>query len=505
MMLSDIAISNNCKLRNIKTIANKYGILNKYLFCYGQNIAKIDLNILSSLQTKKDGKLILVTSINPTPYGEGKTTMAIGLCDALNKLKQKTIVALREPSMGPVFGIKGGATGGGYSQVVPMDKINLHFTGDMHAITSANNLLCAIIYNHIYQGNALKFKDIVIPRCLDVNDRALRNIKIITKNEERNDKFVITVATEIMAILCLSKDFKDLKRRLSNIIVGKDILNHYIYVKDLKATDSLAIILSDAINPNIVQTLEHNLAIIHGGPFANIAHGCNSIIATKMGLKLADYVVTEAGFGADLGAEKFLDITAPIGKFKPSVIVINVTIRSLKHNGYCPKEELDELNLKYLEKGISNLQAHIDNCLKYSQNILVCLNKFATDKTEEINYVKKFCETNQVLFEVSNCYAKGSKGGLKVAQKVIELANKKIDYHPLYENDLSINEKINRVCQEVYHAKELNFSDEALNQMNEISKIAKNYPVCISKTQYSLSDDPKLLGSPKDYSINITK
>src|SRR5574344_879854 len=504
-MLSDIAISNNCQLRNIKTIAKKYGIKDKDLFCYSKNMAKIDLNILSSLQTKKDGKLILVTSINPTPYGEGKTTMAIGLCDALNKLKQKTIVALREPSMGPVFGIKGGATGGGYAQVVPMDKINLHFTGDMHAITSANNLLCAIIDNHIYQGNALKFKEILIHRCLDVNDRALRNINIITANGERKDKFVITVSTEIMAILCLSKDFKDLKRRLGNIIVGKDIDNHDIYVKDLKATDCLAIILSDAINPNIVQTLEHNLAIIHGGPFANIAHGCNSIIATKMGLKLADYVVTEAGFGADLGAEKFLDITSKVGAFKPNVIVINVTIRSIKHNGYCPKEELEQLNLKYLEKGIGNLQAHIDNCLKYSQNILVCLNRFAMDKLEEINYVKEFCEQEQVLFEESDSYAKGSKGGIKVAQKVMELASKKNDYHPLYDNKLKIKDKIMKICQEIYHAKAVNFSEEAIRQIASLSPLVQNYPVCISKTQYSLSDNPKLLGSPQDYVINITK
>src|SRR5574344_758409 len=454
---------------------------------------------------KKIGKLILVTSVNPTPYGEGKTTMAIGLTDSLNKIGKKTIVTLREPSMGPVFGIKGGATGGGYSQVRPMENINLHFTGDMHAITSANNLLCAIIDNHIYHGNKLNIKNVVIPRCLDINDRALRSIHLSSSKCDRDDNFVITVATELMAIICLSKDFKDLRRRINKMIVAYNNQDMPIYVSDLKATDALLIILKDAINPNVVETLEHNLAIIHGGPFANIAHGCNSVIATNLALRLADYVVTEAGFGADLGAEKFLDITSKVGAFKPNVIVINVTIRSIKHNGYCPKEELEQLNLKYLEKGIGNLQAHIDNCLKYSQNILVCLNKFATDKTEEINYVKKFCETNQVLFEVSNCYAKGSKGGLKVAQKVIELANKKIDYHPLYENDLSINEKINRVCQEVYHAKELNFSDEALNQMNEISKIAKNYPVCISKTQYSLSDDPKLLGSPKDYSINITK
>lgn len=500
MMKSDIEISNEKKLIKIDTILKKYGLRNKDIINYGNYKAKIDLNFEKSL-TRKAGKLILVTSINPTPYGEGKTTMAIGLTDALCELGKKAIVCLREPSLGPVFGIKGGATGGGYSQVVPMEDINLHFTGDMHAITSANNLLCAIVDNHIFQGNELKIKDVIITRCLDINDRALRNVTISEETKPRKEHFCISVATEIMAILCLSKDFKDLKERLSQIIVGYNEVDEAIKVKDLQATDALAILLKDAINPNAVQTLEGNLALIHGGPFANIAHGCNSIIATNLALKMADYVVTEAGFGADLGAEKFLDITCPTGNFKPSTIVINVTVRSIKHNGGCL--DMNDHNLKFMKQGICNLECHLTNMQKYTKNVLVCINKFITDTKEEINYIEKYCQERKVLCSVSETFAKGSNGGLDLANKVLEVSNKDNDYHKLYNDNIDIKDKIFKVATEIYHAKSVIYSKEAEISLKRLGKDCLNYPVCIAKTQYSISDNKDILGYPRDYEVHV--
>ena len=494
-MKSDIEIEEEIKPDSIVNIAKKYNIPNDYLFNYGKYMAKVDLKLMEDNKLNKKGKLILVTSINPTPYGEGKTTMAIGLCDALNYIGKKAIVALREPSMGPVFGIKGGATGGGYSQVMPMSDINLHFTGDMHALTSANNLLCAIIDNHIFQGNELNIKKVVIPRCLDVNDRALRNINIMTKGCSREDHFVITVATELMAILCLSKDFKDLKRRVSKIIIGYNDQDKPIFVKDLNAEDAVSIVLKDAINPNIVQTLEHNLAIIHGGPFANIAHGCNSIIATNMALNLSDYVVTEAGFGADLGAEKFLDITCEKGGFKPDAIIINVTVRALKYNGN-----------GVLKDGICNLETHINNMKKYMNNIIVCINKFSDDFKEDLDYIINYCHGLGVEAIINNTYALGSKGGKDLAEKVIELTKNEVNVNKLYDNNDSISSKINKIVEEIYHGKNVIYSDEALTNIKNIEKMGLDkYPICIAKTQYSISDDKNLLGSPSDYDFHINK
>ena len=494
-MKSDIEIEEEIKPDSIVNIAKKYNIPNDYLFNYGKYMAKVDLKLMEDNKLNKKGKLILVTSINPTPYGEGKTTMAIGLCDALNYIGKKAIVALREPSMGPVFGIKGGATGGGYSQVMPMSDINLHFTGDMHALTSANNLLCAIIDNHIFQGNELNIKKVVIPRCLDVNDRALRNINIMTKGCSREDHFVITVATELMAILCLSKDFKDLKRRVSKIIIGYNDQDKPIFVKDLNAEDAVSIVLKDAINPNIVQTLEHNLAIIHGGPFANIAHGCNSIIATNMALNLSDYVVTEAGFGADLGAEKFLDITCEKGGFKPDAIIINVTVRALKYNGN-----------GVLKDGICNLETHINNMKKYMNNIIVCINKFSDDFKEDLDYIINYCHGLGVEAIINNTYALGSKGGKDLAEKVIELTKNEVNVNKLYDNNDSISNKINKIVEEIYHGKNVIYSDEALTNIKNIEKMGLDkYPICIAKTQYSISDDKNLLGSPSDYDFHINK
>ena len=494
-MKSDIEIEEEIKPDSIVNIAKKYNIPNDYLFNYGKYMAKVDLKLMEDNKQNKKGKLILVTSINPTPYGEGKTTMAIGLCDALNYIGKKAIVALREPSMGPVFGIKGGATGGGYSQVMPMSDINLHFTGDMHALTSANNLLCAIIDNHIFQGNELNIKKVVIPRCLDVNDRALRNINIMTKGCSREDHFVITVATELMAILCLSKDFKDLKRRVSKIIIGYNDQEKPIFVKDLNSEDAVSIVLKDAINPNIVQTLEHNLAIIHGGPFANIAHGCNSIIATNMALNLSDYVVTEAGFGADLGAEKFLDITCEKGGFKPDAIIINVTVRALKYNGN-----------GVLKDGICNLETHINNMKKYMNNIIVCINKFSDDFKEDLDYIINYCHGLGVEAIINNTYELGSKGGKDLAENVVELTKNEVNVNKLYDNNDSISNKINKIVEEIYHGKNVIYSDEALTNIKNIEKMRLDkYPICIAKTQYSISDDKNLLGSPSDYDFHINK
>ena len=495
----DLEIAKKSKMLEINEIASKLDIDNKYIESYGKYKAKISLDIMKELGNKKNGKLILVTSTNPTPYGEGKTTTSIGINDSLNKIGKKSLVVLREPSLGPVFGIKGGATGGGYSQVVPMEDINLHFTGDIHAIGACNNLLCAIIDNHIYQGNELNIdvNTIKFNRCLDINDRALRNCVVANDNidgVERSEKFNITVASEIMAILCLAKDITDLKKRLGNIFIGFNKKGGTIYARDLGCEGALALLLKDAIKPNLVQTLENNPAIIHGGPFANIAHGCNSLIATKMGLKLSDYVVTEAGFGADLGAQKFLDIKCRIGNLKPDLIVINATIRSLKYNGNGE-----------LKSGLCNLDAHVKNMKKYLNNVIVCLNKFSMDTEEEINCVREYCLSNDVEFAVSDTWKLGSEGGIEVARKIVNLLDDEdIQFKLLYDDEDKIIDKIRKVCMEIYGADDIELSDKVLNDVSRIENMGYgSLPICIAKTQYSLSDNPKLLGRPSGFNINI--
>lgn len=504
-MNTDLEIAKKTKMLEIENIANKLNIDNKYIEQYGKYKAKISLDIMKDLKDKKDGKLILVTSTNPTPYGEGKTTTSIGINDSLNKIGKKSLVVLREPSLGPVFGIKGGATGGGYSQVVPMEDINLHFTGDIHAIGACNNLLCAIIDNHLYQGNELKIdtNTIKFNRCLDINDRSLRNCVISNNNKdgiERSEKFNITVASEIMAILCLASNLEDLKTRLGNIFIAYNIEGNPIYAKDLKCEGALALLLKDAIKPNLVQTLENSPAIIHGGPFANIAHGCNSLIATKMGLKLSDYVVTEAGFGADLGAEKFLDIKCRIGGIKPDLIVINSTIRSIKYNGN--QELTSELDI--LKSGIVNLDTHVKNMQKYLDNVLVCLNKFTTDTEEEISYIKEYCNSNNIPFTISDTWSLGSEGGIEMANKIVELLDNKKEFKMLYKDEEPILDKIKKVCQEIYGANDIEISQDILDDITKYENMGyRNLPICIAKTQYSLSDNPKLLGRPTNFNIHI--
>jgi formate--tetrahydrofolate ligase len=489
-MKSDIEIAQATKMKNIKSIAKKLGI-EKDLEFYGETKAKID----STKITGKPGKLILVTATSPTPFGEGKTTVSIGLLDALCKKGLKAIAALREPSLGPVFGIKGGATGGGYSQVLPMEEINLHFTGDFHAITAANNLLCAAIDNHIYQGNSLNIDEnnIVFNRCQDVNDRALKDITINSKNYSRKEKFDITAASEIMAIFCLAKDINDLKRRLDNILIGYTKDNKPIFAKELNVTGSMLVLLKEAIKPNLVQTIEHNPAIIHGGPFANIAHGCNSIIATNTARKIADYTVTEAGFGADLGALKFFDIKCRQNDIYPDAVVLVTTIRGLKYNG--------EENLT---KGLENLKAHILILKNFHSNIVVALNKFATDTKEEIKEVKDFVENEGIEFAVSTAFLDGGKGALELADKVVALTNKKYTKKELYKETDSIEDKISRVVKDVYKAGKIIYSEEAKKKIKDIknNKLDKQ-PIVVAKTQYSISDDPKKLGYPKDYEVTI--
>ena len=442
----------------------------------------------------------MVTSINPTPYGEGKTTVSIGINDGLNKIGKNSIAVLREPSLGPVFGIKGGATGGGYSQVIPMEDINLHFTGDFHAITTANNLISAAIDNHIYFGNQLKIKEVVFNRCMDMNDRALRKIEL----SNRSEKFNITAASEIMSILCLSNDFCDLKTRLGNILIAYDEDNKPIYSRDLKLEGSLSVILKDAIKPNLVQSLENNPVIIHGGPFANIAHGCNSVIATKLGMKLADYVITEAGFGADLGAEKFLDIKCRSANLKPDAIVIVVTIKALKYNAGVSCSDINLENIEAIKNGICNLESHIENMLKYSNNVMVALNKYDTDTNEEIDVVRNFVNDKGLLFEVNNSYVDGGDGAVSLAYKIVKLCDNDSEFKLLYDDDLKIKEKIDVVVREIYHAKKIVFSDEAILKIERFEQMGYgSYPVCIAKTQYSLSDDAKKLGSPREYSVNV--
>lgn len=497
--MTDIEIARNITPKPINDILETYGFTKDSIYNYGPYMAKIT----KDNPPNQEGDLILVTSINPTPYGEGKTTISIGLCDGLNALGKKAIAVLREPSLGPVFGLKGGATGGGHSQIIPMEDINLHFTGDIHAITCANNLLCAIIDNHIFQGNDLNIKKVTFTRCLDINDRALCNITI-NSSYEREDHFQISVASPIMAVLCLSKDFEDLKNRLSKMIVGFNDLDKPIYVRDLDATDALAIILKDAINPNAVQTLEGNLALVHGGPFANIAHGCSSLTSIKMALNHASYVVTEAGFGADLGAEKFLDITAQEGNLDVSLIVLNVTIRSLKHHGGVKKENLTNLDLDSLKQGLSNLECHISNLKQYTSNILVVLNKFNTDYEEEINLVKSFVQSKNLEFVVNNSYLEGSNGSIDFAKKVVTLCHKE-KIKRLYDVNASIPTKIEHLAKNIYHANSVKYTNKALEEIKLLESLnLDKMPICVAKTPMSISDNKELLGYPKDYQINVT-
>ena len=499
-MKSDIEISNGCIKENIIDVAKKIGIKEEDLTLYGNYKAKIDYK---KYKNNSKGKLVLVTSINPTPYGEGKTTVSIGLGDALNLINKKTMIVLREPSLGPVFGIKGGATGGGYAQVVPMDDINLHFTGDLHAITSCNNLISAAIDNHLYFGNKLNIdpKRIAFNRCMDMNDRALRSITINSK-VVRNDSFNITAASEIMSIFCLSKDLMDLKKNLGNILIGYTYDNKEVFAKDLKLEGSLATLLKDAIKPNLVQTLENNPVLIHGGPFANIAHGCNSIIATTLGLDLADYVVTEAGFGSDLGAEKFFDIKCRRADLKPSCVVLVVTLKALKYNAKVEKEDILTPSVKKVKEGLPNLMVHVENLKKYTNNLVVCLNKYATDTDEEIKVIEDYCKSINVAFVTEDSYVTGGKGSIALAKKVVELSNREEDFKLLYGDDLSIKEKIEVIVKEIYHAGKIEYTDTANQKISELKKY-EHLPVCIAKTQYSISDNPSLLGYPKDYTVTV--
>ena len=505
--MNDLEIARSVELENINKIIEKYGIDEEYIEQYGKYKAKIQNKVVKELNEKKDGSLILVTSINPTPLGEGKTTVAIGLADALNRLEKKAVLALREPSLGPVFGIKGGAAGGGYSQVVPMEDINLHFTGDIHAIESANNLLCAIIDNHIYQGNSLNIKEVVFNRCVDLNDRALRNVDIKYDNKGliREEHYNITVASEIMAILCMASDIEDLKTRIGNILIGYNENNKPVFARELNCVGAIALLLKDAIKPNLVQTLENNPAIIHGGPFANIAHGCNSVIATKTGLNVADYVVTEAGFGADLGAEKFLDIKCQVANIKPNCIVINATIRSLKYNGGMNKEDICKENLEALKKGIVNLERHIENMSKYTKNIIVCLNKFDFDKESEINFVKNFVKDMGYPIEVCESFKYGSDGALELASKIVEICNNDIDFKSLYDFNMNIVDKINKIAKEIYRTDNVIINDKIRAKIKKIEDMGLgNLPICIAKTQYSFTDDMKKLGAPVNFDMTIT-
>lgn len=510
-MKSDIQIAQECVMEPITKVAQKAGISEEYLELYGKYKAKISDEYFDTVKDKKDAKLILVTAVNPTPAGEGKTTTTIGLAQAMNQMGKNTIVALREPSLGPCMGVKGGAAGGGYAQVVPMEEINLHFTGDIHAMTTANNLLSAMVDNHIQQGNELNIdqRRIVWKRALDMNDRALRDVVIGLGGKmhgiPRQDGFQITVASEIMAILCLAENLHDLKEMLGRIIIGYTYDNEPVTAKQIGADGAMTVLLKDALKPNLVQTLEHTPAIIHGGPFANIAHGCNSVRATKTALKLADYVITEAGFGADLGAEKFFDIKCRKAGLKPDVVVLVATIRALKYNGGVAKADLSEENMEALEKGFPNLEKHIENLQKYDIPIVVTLNHFETDTKNEVEYVKKRCEQMGADFALSTVWAKGGQGGLELAQKLLDtLANKESHFHVLYKDELSIQEKIQTVCKEIYGAKEINFTAQAKKTLQEIEKLGfSHFPVCIAKTQYSLSDNPSLLGRPKDFNITV--
>lgn len=511
-MKTDIQIAREAKMLPIKEVAKSLSICEDDIELYGKYKAKVSDEYIKRVSENPNGKLVLVTAINPTPAGEGKTTTSIGLGMAMSKLGKKTVIALREPSLGPVFGVKGGAAGGGYSQVVPMDDINLHFTGDFHAITAANNLLCAIIDNHLQQGNALGIDErrILFPRVTDTNDRALRNIIVglggKANGVPREDHFSITVASEVMAILCLCEDIVDLRERLGNILVAYKYDGSPVYCRDLQANGAMAVLLKDAIKPNIVQTLENTPAIVHGGPFANIAHGCNSVRATKLALKLADYTITEAGFGADLGAEKFFDIKCRMAGLTPSAVVIVATVRALKYNGGVPKSELKEENLEALKAGSVNLEAHIDNIHKFGLPVVVAINKFDTDTDAEISLLTELCESKGVRLALSEVFAKGGDGGIELAEAVIEACEKPSEFRFIYSDDMPIKDKIEAVAKNIYGADGVIYESAAQKQVDEILKLDKKYasfPICFAKTQYSLSDDPQKLGRPKNFNITV--
>ena len=507
-MKTDIEIAQECKLERIEKIAEKLNLTDDDYEVYGKYKAKIELSLLNKLKYKKDGKLVLVTAITPTPAGEGKSTVTIGLTQGLNKIGENAVAALREPSLGPVFGIKGGACGGGYSQIVPMEDINLHFNGDFHAISSAHNLISACIDNHIKQGNELKIdvNKIVFKRVLDMNDRALRDIVIGLGGSEngvvRQSSFQITVSSEIMAILCLSNSLMDLKEKIGNVIFAYDINDNPLRVRDLKIEGAACTLLKDAIKPNLVQTLENTPVIVHGGPFANIAHGCNSILATKMSLKLSDYTITEAGFAADLGAEKFLDIKCRLAGLKPNCIVLVTTIRALKHHGGA--SDINKEDLEALTKGFENLDKHIENMQKYNVPVVVAINKFVSDTDKEVECITKHCESKGVDISLCEVWAKGGEGAIDLSHKVLKAASKESNYKPLYELEKSIKEKIETICKEIYSAGEVKFSNKALKMMKKIENMGfGNLPICISKTQKSISDNPALLNAPKGYTLNI--
>lgn len=510
-MKSDLEIAHEVTLKPIALVAKNYGISEEDLELYGKYKAKLSQNFCAAHEGKQKGKLILVTATNPTPLGEGKTTVSIGLNDALNRLGKKSIVALREPSLGPCFGVKGGAAGGGYAQVAPMEDINLHFTGDFHAITSANNLLAAVLDNHIHQGNALEInpKKILWKRCLDMNDRVLRNVIVGLGNQAdgamREDHFQITVASEIMAILCLAKDMKDLQERLDKIVVAYNKKGERVYAKDLECTGAMAVLLKDAMQPNLVQSLEGNLAIIHGGPFANIAHGCNSIRATKMGLVLADFLVTEAGFGADLGAEKFFDIKCAAAGLTPSCAVIVTTLRTLKYYGGLPKEEISKENREALEKGLENLEKHIENVKKFGVPAVVAVNRFATDTEGELSFLKDFCAKRGVRCAIMEAYGKGSEGGEELAKAVLETVEAgEVNFHTLQTPEQRISQKIELLAKEIYGADGVEYSNKAKEELKKLEESCySNLPICMAKTPYSLSDKPNLLGRPKNFRIEI--
>ena len=510
-MMTDIEIAQSCKMEPITAIAAKAGLLEDELELYGRYKAKISAAAWERLRTRPDGKLVLVTAINPTPAGEGKTTTTVGLGQAMAKLDKNAIIALREPSLGPVFGIKGGAAGGGWAQVVPMEDINLHFTGDMHAITAANNLLCAMLDNHLQQGNALGIdpRRVIFTRVLDMNDRALRNITIGLGGKmngvPREDHFMITVASEIMAILCLASDLDDLKKRFGDILVAYNYAGEPVYARDLKAEGAMTALMKDAIKPNLVQTLEGTPCLMHGGPFANIAHGCNSVQATRMALKLADVAITEAGFGADLGAEKFLDIKCRKAGLNPSCVVLVATVRALKYNGGVPKAELNAQNLDALARGIVNLDAHIENIAKYGLPVVVAINAFPTDTEEEMAFIRRHCEEKGVRVALSEVFAKGGEGGVALAQEVLAVLDEdKANFAPIYPDDMSLEDKIETIAKTIYGADGVNILPAAAKELANIAAMGyAGLPVCMAKTQYSLSDDPALLGRPKDFTITV--
>ena len=511
MYKTDIEIAKEAVMKPIGDVAAKLGVTSEELELYGKYKAKLSDELWDRIKNNEDGKLILVTAINPTPAGEGKTTVTVGLGEAFNRLGKKAVIALREPSLGPCFGIKGGAAGGGYAQVVPMEDLNLHFTGDFHAITSANNLLAALLDNHIKQGNALGIdtNQIVWKRCLDMNDRVLRNVVVglgaAADGVVREDHFVITVASEIMAVLCLADDMKDLKERLARIVVAYNFEGKPVTAGDLNAVGSMAALLKDAIKPNLIQTLENSPAIVHGGPFANIAHGCNSVRATKTALKLADYVITEAGFGADLGAEKFFDIKCRMAGLKPAAVVLVATIRALKYNGGAEKKELGNENMEALKKGIVNLEKHIENLKQYSVPVVVTLNKFVSDTEAELGFVKSFCEERGCDFELAEVWEKGGLGGEELAKKVINtIETKESNYAPIYSDELSIKEKIEAICTRIYGADRADFAPAADKAIKKIEELGfGSFPVCMAKTQYSLSDNASLLGRPKGFRVTV--